>query len=133
MKVLALKASILSLIVPGLGHMYLHRFRKGLVFLASIYSLVAIDYFLLIISVTSHHVELSLLKRLLWMSPMFIIMLTLPYWIYLLIYGLVHSLNGVPLILLAPLEHNALILAILILWILQATETYYSGRKFGWN
>lgn len=129
MQLLALKVSILSLIVSGLGHMYLRKFKKGLLFLASVYSLVVIDYRLFVVSVTSHHVELSLPVRLLWMSPMLVAMLTIPFWIYLLIYGLIHSLNSVPLILLAPPEYIALISAIITLWILQAVEAHHLSRK----
>ncbi len=95
----------------------------------TIYSLVIIDYSLLVISVTNHHAGSSLFKELLWMSPILVMMAFLPFWIYLLVYGLTHSLEGVPLILIAPPGHVILTSTIIALWVLQMIEAFRLGGR----
>lgn len=123
-------ASVLSLLVIGLGQVYAGRTERGLTIFAVGYCLIALDFVWTALSITAHppHLSISPFHRLVSMGGLLLGMLSLAFWIHLLLYGLVHTLSGSPLVFVAPAGHTALILSITGFWIWQILDAYKVAR-----
>jgi len=123
---MSILSAVLSFLIIGLGQTYAGKLKRGILSFLSGYILIGIYFVSLALSATSHHSDLGFIQRLVSLGVTPIFMLFLPFWIYLILSGLITQYHGSPIIFtqMVPVENVALAFAITAIWLWQIFDAW---------